>query len=323
MRLGVVVPCHRQERHLPRTLAALGRALEGRDWQGVVVRTGGGPAPEPHPQWLQSSPPALQVSTPGASRMHGLSLLAGEWILFVDADTEVDAAWLARALATATAAEAGLAGVGGRLEEWNEVAGAERCADPDMNRVGDAEREVPLLTTPVLYRRAALEAVGGYDVRLSAEEDFELGMRLGRSGYRLRVVPGPAARHWNDPRPSFAELARRWRSGLAFGPGQALRLYVGRPGFARLAARQWFAWFALVFWLAGGVALVASLASRSPLAVAAWSAALLLMLLALAFRKRSARLGLHAWLAWTLGAAGLVAGFLGFGGARTAAQRTS
>ena len=37
MRLGVVVPCHRQEVHLPRTLAALERSLAEHDWSGVLA----------------------------------------------------------------------------------------------------------------------------------------------------------------------------------------------------------------------------------------------------------------------------------------------
>src|SRR5262249_36448857 len=35
--LGVVIPCYRQERFLPRTVAALEQALAGRTWRGVLV----------------------------------------------------------------------------------------------------------------------------------------------------------------------------------------------------------------------------------------------------------------------------------------------
>ena len=37
MTLGVVIPCYRQERFLPRTIASLEAALAGRDWRGVLV----------------------------------------------------------------------------------------------------------------------------------------------------------------------------------------------------------------------------------------------------------------------------------------------
>ena len=37
MTLGVVIPCYRQERFLPRTVAALEAALADREWRGVLV----------------------------------------------------------------------------------------------------------------------------------------------------------------------------------------------------------------------------------------------------------------------------------------------
>lgn len=37
MNLGVVIPCYRQERFLPRTLAALEHALKDRSWSGALV----------------------------------------------------------------------------------------------------------------------------------------------------------------------------------------------------------------------------------------------------------------------------------------------
>jgi hypothetical protein len=168
---------------------------------------------------------------------------------------------------------------------------------------------VELLTTPAFYRRSALLAVGGYDARLSADEDFELGLRFAAAGFELRVLTGPAARHWNEPRPSFTELARRWRHGLAFGPGQALRLYLGRPEFPRLVARQWFSLFALAVWLAGALAMSAWIATRDARLLVTWANGLLLLLLALSVRKRSARRGVHAFLAWTVAGLGLVVGF--------------
>jgi glycosyltransferase involved in cell wall biosynthesis len=309
--IGVVVPCYRQDLHLPRTIAALERALAGTPWRGVLVLTGPGDAAPRllSAPWTALAPPAGSVTTPGASRMLGFAAVPGDWVLFVDADTELDAGWAARALAAAAAAEPSVAGFGGRLEEWNDVRSGPRPGDPDMNRVGDTERAIELLTTPALYRRSALLAVGGYDARLQADEDFELGLRFAAAGFELRVLRGPAARHWNDPRPSFTELVRRWRHGLAFGPGQALRLYVGRPEFARLVARQWFALFALAVWLAGALATSVWIATRDARPLAWWSNGLLLLLLALVLRKRSARKGIHAFLAWTVAGLGLVVGF--------------
>ncbi|HTM58204.1 MAG TPA: glycosyltransferase family A protein, partial [Candidatus Udaeobacter sp.] len=147
--LGVVIPCYRQERFLPRTVAALDRIPAGWAADGVLVMaaTGGGlitsPAPpfEPGPEsgWRTLRPAESRGGaplTPGAARMHGLAACGGDWVLFVDADVEVDAAWLARALETIDAAEregeaSRLAGLWGRIEEWFIDGIDERRGSPD------------------------------------------------------------------------------------------------------------------------------------------------------------------------------------------------
>jgi hypothetical protein len=319
MRLGVVVPCHQQEVHLPRTLAALERSLAEHDWSGVLAcseATSGLPALSG--RWRVAGPAGAGRGprTPGAARMLGLAGCAGDWVLFVDADVEVEPAWVASALAAvaAGAATAGpgarLAGLGGRLEEWFVDARGERPGRPDLLRVGREERVVDYLTTPALYRRSALEAVGGYDVRLSSEEDFELGLRLRRAGHELRSLGQAAGRHWSGPRPSFRELARRWRSGLCFGQGQVLRIYAGRPGFGVLLRRQGLYLAALGLWTLDLAALGIGLVTGDARAWVAWAALPLVPLVPMSLRKRSPRLALHSLLTWTLHGVGLLAGLL-------------
>ena len=63
--------------------------------------------------------------------------------------------------------------------------------------------------------------------------------------------------NWSAPRPSFGEVGRRWGTGLCFGPGQALRLYAGRPGFDGLLRRNAHYVVMLALWLAAPIALAA------------------------------------------------------------------
>jgi hypothetical protein len=236
--LGVVIPCYRQERFLARTLAALEQALTGRDWLGVLVLAapdGGGALPARSDHWRvlrAAGGPDARPLTPGAARNAGFDACGGAWVLFVDADVEVERSWLDRACAVA-ATDVGVAGLWGRIEEWFEDGSRERPGSRDLYRVGDGEHESDYTATLSFYRRDALASVHGYDARLQSEEDFELGLRLKRAGYRLRALPPLAAKHWSAPRPSFAEVGRRWRTGLCFGPGQAAAAARGRAGFAR------------------------------------------------------------------------------------------
>ncbi|MEO5616985.1 MAG: glycosyltransferase, partial [Candidatus Eisenbacteria bacterium] len=264
MNLGVVISCYRQERFLPRTLAALERALEGADWQGVLELAV--PADTPLPplsgHWrvvcaydAQSGRPGRPL-TPGGGRMLGFQECGGEWVLFVDSDLEVEADWMRAAIETA-AREPQLGAIFGRLEEWFVDGSTERPGIHDMYRTGDHDCAVDYLAALSFYRRDALEAAGGYDPRLHSDEDFELGLRFRHLGLEMRSLGRLAARHWSAPRPSFRELSRRWRTGICFGQGEVLRLYLGRPGFRTLLLRQQLYVAALGMWLLGLAAFVA------------------------------------------------------------------
>jgi hypothetical protein len=309
MTLGVVIPCYRQERFLPRTFAALDAALAGREWRGVLVLSAqDSEAPltmgERWSVLRAAGAPGARPLTPGAARNAGFAACGGSWVLFVDADVEIERAWIERAC-TQVAAGATFAGTWGRIEEWFNEDGRGRPGVPDLYRVGMHDADTRYTATLSLYRRDALEQVDGYDARLNSEEDFELGMRLRCAGFTLRTLAPLAARHWSAPRPSFGEYGRRWRSGLCFGPGQALRLYAGRPGFAELARRNAHYFATLALWFAAPVAFVLG----GVQALGAWTILFTALFTLMTLKKRSARLALHSFTAWTVMSVGTLVGF--------------
>jgi hypothetical protein len=315
MRIGVVVSCYRQERFLARTVAAIEHALEGEDWQGVLefAAPSDQPLPPRSERWrvISSFDPAtgcpLRPLTPGAGRMLGFAACGGDWVLFADSDMELDVAWIRAILATA-AREPGLAGLGGRIEEWFVDGPVERPGNHDMYGTGDRDRPVDYYGNVAFYRREALRAAGGYDVRLSSDEDFELGMRLRWLGFELRSLGMRAGRHWSAPRPSFPELSRRWRTGLCFGQGQVLRLYLGRRGFGTLLMRQRLYVVTLGLWALGLIALALWIGTGVPGLFACWGMLLLALLAFMTIRKRSPRLALLSLLTWTLNGLGMLVG---------------
>jgi len=324
MKVGVVVSCYRQERFLARTVAAIETALAGRDWQGVLELAvpSGEPLPALSDRWrvLSVFDPATRRPgrplTPGAGRMLGFAASGGDWVLFVDSDVEVEAQWVREAIALA-AREPSLAAVFGRIDEWFLDGGRERPGQPDMYRTGDTDRPVDYLAALAFYRRGALLAVGGYDERLNSDEDFELGLRLRQRGLAMRSLGMLAARHWSPPRPNVRELVRRWQTGICFGQGQVLRLYLGRRGFGTLLRRQGLFVATLGMWALGIVAAVAAVARGDLRVVALWAPLPVGLLTLMSVRKRSLRRGVLSLLTWTVQGLGLAVGLFRLpGGAR-------
>ncbi|MBI3539386.1 MAG: glycosyltransferase [Candidatus Eisenbacteria bacterium] len=317
MRIGVVVSCYRQERFLARTVAAIERALAGREWNGVLELAvlGGEPLPALSERWrvVSAFDPVTgrpgRPLTPGAGRMLGFAACGGDWVLFVDSDVEVDADWMDAAIATAASGPSP-AGVFGRIEEWFVDGTREWRNRDDMYATGDRDTDVGYFAALAFYRRDALQAVGGYDTRLHSDEDFELGLRLRARGFVLRSLGRLAARHWSPPRPNVAELGRRWRTGICFGQGEVLRLYAGRRGFGALLWRQRFFLAAIALWSLGAVALAVSLVRQDLRPLAAWAATPLAVIALMAARKRSLRLGTLSLLTWTVQGAGLIVGLV-------------
>jgi glycosyl transferase family 2 len=316
MKVGVVVSCYRQERFLVRTVAAIEAALAGVDWHGVLelATLSGEPLPSLSERWQVVSvfDPATgqpgRPLTPGAGRMLGFATCGGDWVLFADSDIEVEAAWLRAAIALA-GREPQLAAVFGRVEEWFVDGDRERPGLPDMYHTGTTDRPVDYLAAVAFYRRSALAAVGGYDDRLNSDEDFELGLRLRQRGLTMRSLGMLAARHWSPPRPNLPELGRRWRTGICFGQGQVLRLYLGRPGFGALLKRQRLYLAALGLWTLGIVAAVVGAVTGDARPIAQWSLIPIAVLALMGARKRSLRLGTLSLLTWTVQGAGLVVGW--------------
>ena len=315
-RVGVVISCYRQERFLPRTVAAIEAALAGEDWRGVLELAVHSETPLPplSERWQVVSAfdratgrPGRPL-TPGAGRMLGFAHCGGDWVLFADSDIEVEAAWVRAALAL-TAREPALAAVFGRIEEWFLDGAGERPGLRDMYHTGDTDRAVDYLAAVALYRRAALEAVGGYDPRLNSDEDFELGLRMKQHGLAMRSLGMLAARHWSAPRPNLPELGRRWRTGICFGQGQVLRLYLGRRGFGVLFRRQWLYVAALAMWGLGLAALAIGIATGRAGLLAWWALLPLAVLAFMGLRKRSMRLAALSLATWTVQGLGMIVGW--------------
>jgi histidinol-phosphate phosphatase family protein len=241
---------------------------------------------------------------PAAARNAGWRACRAPWVAFLDDDVLVPPDWTLRLAADLAGLGAAVAGSQGRV----------RVPAPAGRRPTDWERNVAGLqeatwaTADLAYRRAALEAAGGFDERFprAYREDADLGLRLTGLGVRIvsgrRLVehPVPPASPWvslakqsgNRDDPLMRRLhGRDWRARAGAPRGRIARhaavsgaaalaplaLAAGRRRLAAVAAGGWLAGTAELAWarIAPGPrdrrevgAMLATSAALAPVAVA-------------------------------------------------------
>ena len=123
--------------------------------------------------------------SPSAGRFVGSHYAQGDFILFIDADTLIYRDFLPAAIEYfENNAEVG--GVNGRLDDLNET--GELLTDVEERF--DAAADVKWLRGPAcFYRRKALLEAGSFNPHLAIEEEAELGLRLIKNGWKLKVIP--------------------------------------------------------------------------------------------------------------------------------------
>ena len=234
---------------------------------------------------LASAPPARltgrlavvrgRAAGPAAARNLGWRTCATEWVAFLDDDVLPEPGWVAALEADLAGQPQGVGGSQGRVV----------VPLPSHRRPTDWERNVKGLerarwaTADMAYRRAALEAVGGFDEDFprAYREDADLALRVRRAGWHLvhgrRTVRHPArpigpwvsvrlqagnaddalmrARHgplWRQHARVPRGRRARHLAVTAAGGAALLALALGRrrlaaaPTLAWLAGTAWFAW---------------------------------------------------------------------------------
>jgi GT2 family glycosyltransferase len=193
---------------------------------------------------------SVAPGSPSRSRNVGAREAMGDWLAFVDADSELAPDWLLNCAQCLTRPETVAVGAVMQVptqhsnwvqHTWHALAHAHSASEP-----------APVNWLPafnLLIRRQAFDAVGGFDERLRTCEDCDLSYRLAEHG-TLVLEPRTSVIHHGESR-TLAELFRReaWRS----------------RGNLRLAARHsfhlrnWISAIVPVVWVLG-IALAAAFA---------------------------------------------------------------
>ncbi len=216
---------------------------------------------------------------PGAARNAGAATTTAEILVFLDDDTTPSPGWLRAALAHLTDERVGL--VAPRItavpvrHDGERPERRSRCGDllaryeqwrspldlgPSAARIAAGSRVSYVPAAALVVRRAAFDAVGGFDETLRFGEDVDLVWRIAGAGWGCRYEPAATVGH--RPRPTLVRwLVQRYRYGTSAAPLD--ERHPGALGAARVSGWSALSWGvgALVDPFAGvGIALATTIA---------------------------------------------------------------
>ena len=171
----------------------------------------------------------------GVTYNRGFQEAKGDYVAFLDSDAIAPTSWLSNAIRIL------------RQDTQTAVVYFRNLAPPDSSYF---QKCVDTLLSKswgqangAVYRKSALNKIGGFNVSLRYLQEDEAGIRLLRQGYNFRVVDKPAI--WHYPRKSFKSYISQC---VESGTGSfKLSLIVNRPYlFVRLFLRALVAIFPLL-----------------------------------------------------------------------------
>jgi len=165
-------------------------------------------------RWVPfEQPPGVRVSIPH-QRNAGVDAAQGDIIVFTDAGCQPEPEWLKRLVAPLRQAENMTAGgtVSTAGKKLYDIQAEQVNSPTEFTYL----RECPTLN--VAFRRAAFDAVGGFDEGFAYGSDVDFAWRLNDAGYRIRYVPDAIIRH------DYGTWQRQLRRSYAYGKART-RLY--------------------------------------------------------------------------------------------------
>lgn len=223
--LSVVIPTRDRPREVADCLAALAGQSCAVSWEAIVVDDGSRESVAEALAHLTTRVPNLTMLRhrasrgPAAARNTGWRAARGEVIVFLDDDIVPDVGHLSR-LWCALAVHSDAAGVEGPIVPASDAGRLDPLARTHRTAGGGH-------TGNIAYRKAALEAVGGFDEHfaLAVGEDYDLYWRVRDQVGPVLFVPELNVMHPVLPRET---LRQAWGRRARSRPAQ-LRLFLKHP----------------------------------------------------------------------------------------------
>lgn len=165
-------------------------------------------------RWIRfERPTGVRITIPH-QRNIGVRAARGDVIVFTDSGCYPDPEWLAKIIGPLRAAENITAGLTLAAAEGVDPYQQNAQHDPSDSPSDVYLRECP--TINMAFRRAAFDAIGGFDEQFAYGSDSDFSWRLVDAGFRILLVPDAVIRHdWGTRRRqlrrSYLYGRARWR----------------------------------------------------------------------------------------------------------------
>ncbi|WP_443750139.1 glycosyltransferase [Asticcacaulis solisilvae] len=201
-RISIIIPAFNAERTLGETLdSVIAQTLT--DWEAIVVDDGSGDGTRALAEAIAAREPRIRVVSQAnggvsSARNLGLSEAKGAFGLFLDADDSLLPRHLETLAALVSPDTIAVCAYAYRTPEGGRV--------PATLHAGLADRAVAMLSDfcalaihAALVPLDAVRATGGFDTRLRTCEDWDLWLRLARSGVGFATTPEVLALYHMQP----------------------------------------------------------------------------------------------------------------------------
>ncbi|QRX82862.1 glycosyltransferase family 2 protein [Glaciimonas sp. PAMC28666] len=307
IRLAVIIKALNEERHIARAIESAIAAVSSYSGQVILADSGSTDGTiaiaSGYPIKIVQLEDTSERSC-GVGAQMGYQFLNVDYVYLLDGDMALTSSFLTYAVDILEHSPS-LAGVGGMVEE---LGGGNyefnvRKEEQDGRFAGRQES----LDMGGLYRVEAIKKINYLTNRnLHSYEEKELGQRLTQAGYFLERIAEPAIKHYGKTEDSLQLLFRRWETRHIDGPGEWMRAVWRTPHFFSVAMKFRQFWVIFIGWLSFAMSL--ALVYRSSLFLAVTLFAHGVLLLRLAFKRKSFGLACTGFIHLQFYTAGMIRG---------------